>query len=442
MNLKQLSSFSALELIGRALNKSILLILPFFLDDTNYAIVGLIYGWEMILPALSVFGFDRAILKLYQKQRKSITSFAINFSLFSNFLLLFITLLVNQIFSITEINNKTLTLLFLVNLSSNVILLHLNFLRAGEKFQHYNRIKLFNNFFKVILVVFFTTYLNNYQGYLFGVGLANITVILLFLLNYNLFKFEKKHLSSAWTNPIFVFSTPFVLHSIGLNLIAHFDRIIIGYYLDYEVLYQYTIAISVSSLLMFFFTGISSFVEPKYYNLTISKKPAFLKSITRLFIVVSLGGYLLLNLGNDFFLEKIYVRIDPETKVLVKNLSKSYLLLPFYLTSIYSVIDSKKTTIIPFCSLSSALLSILLNILFIQKAGVYGASLIFVFSYYFNAITISLFSIGYKFFLKKTILVYLAVVILINTLTHNLDLLLTSLAIIFFAYENKKQFKW
>ena len=65
------------------LNKSILLILP-FLDDTNYAFrLNLWLGNDS--AALSVFGFDRAILKLYQKQRKSITSFAINFSLFSNF---------------------------------------------------------------------------------------------------------------------------------------------------------------------------------------------------------------------------------------------------------------------------------------------------------------------------------------------------------------------
>lgn len=169
------------------------------------------------------------------------------------------------------------------------------------------------------------------------------------------------------------FSSPLVFSSVSLFLLIYIDRIMIKNFLTFKDLGVFGIAYKFSSILSFLSLGINNAILPLIYNNHKDKTtPAQISKILNLYILLSL---MLMSIISIFSRELIMIFATFEYLDATKIIP--FLILITILSSINNFIPGlfieKKTKIIAYINIFTALFSLITNYILIKKLGLIGS---------------------------------------------------------------------
>ncbi|MDT0677676.1 lipopolysaccharide biosynthesis protein [Autumnicola musiva] len=399
--LKKIFSYGTVEGLAKGLNKITLLVLPFFLSTIDYGKVGLLVAIEMIIPLISLLGLERAVLRFYSQKikfknfSKTISKSVFWTHLFLLLLLVFFYLIGSRTFFGLNIFPDLILIIILIYFQG-VNLITFNMLRVDEKHNQYFRGRLFFQFSKIILVLSFVYFLDNYLGYLIGSIIASIFTVVIFKEKAQ--EISRKNVFDKKTFSIlFNFSWPFIFHGVASNLLGNADKFILERFMTLEEVGKYTLAYSIGSTMVFAFVGISVFLEPMIYKEENNRKrQLLLNKFLFLTLCSGLTAYIIISLSSQYILPLFYKNEYHLILKYIPLIAISYLIYPFYLKSNYNMIYEKKSLKIAFTSLFSASINIILNIIFIPIYGVYAAVFTTFISYILQSFIFILISNNFK----------------------------------------------
>ena len=384
--LKKILSYGFIEGIAKGLNKLILLLLPFFLLTEDFGKIGLIIGLETLLPFITLLGFERVVLRFYQKlnQFSDFKKTIFSTILFTHFILLIIVVLfylfgINEVFGLSLFPDVFLLILLIFLQGRNQIIL--NIYRVEENHKKYFKSRLLLQVLKFIIILSLVYYTKSYIGYLIG-GI----IVALFINIFHNIKISDESFNKATFLQFFMFSWPFIFHGISGNLLGNADRFIIEKYLTINDVGLYTFAYSFGSMIIFAYVGVSVYMEPQLYksenlNSFNSKISSFLLYAFSMGLIT----LFVINVCTDFILPHFYKNYN-QVLHYIPLIGLSYILYPFYLSSNYRLIYTQQTKKIAVLSIISSVINILLNFILIPKFGIYAAVLVTLYSYMIQAI--------------------------------------------------------
>lgn len=375
----RLIQYSSTEGAARALNKLILLILPFFLSVGEFGKIGLIVSIELVLPFLLSLSMERGLLKfsLGGEKLENVPT-TITTIIFFNFLIsisfLYVLYLNDlKIFFGLELFPHWILLfgnVFLFNIISIGFLMQ----RIENNHKRYSIQKIKYQLFKVFFVVLLTFILENELGYLLGVFIA---CLFFFVLE---FKKLKNIVVPKFTKETFFFiisfSWPFIFHSIAVNLVGNADRLIMSKFVSLEMIGLYSLSFFIASSVNVAFSGITIFIEPMVYKtVDINEKKEVLDFYLHTMLILGAIFILGIMLLSDFFPNYEIVAEYREIRQYLPIIALSHLFIPFYLQGNLHLIDQKKSTTITIISTLSSIAYLILNFMLIPRLGIEGAGI-------------------------------------------------------------------
>ena len=172
-----------------------------------------------------------------------------------------------------------------------------------------------------------------------------------------------------------IFSLPLVPSGFAVFFTSYMDRLMINHYLSLNEVGLYGIAFRISSIVILLISGINRALSPLIYNHYKEKDtPEQLSKTFRLFISLAI----LFFVGLSLFAKEILIFLTSpefyESEKIVIYLVPAILLSQMYIFAPGTAL-AKKTKIIMFISIGSAIITIVLNWLLIPHFGLKGAAL-------------------------------------------------------------------
>lgn len=383
--LKKILSYGVVEGLAKGLNKLILLLLPFFLDKSEFGKIGLLISLELLLPFVTLLGFERVVLRFYQ----SVDSYkGFKKTIFSSIALTHVAIAViigifyitgqKEIFGLDIFPDLYLLILLVYLQGRNQIIL--NTYRVSENHKKYFNSRLILQIGKFILVIGLVYLTKSYLAYVIG----GIIIGLIINLYHNI-KMPGEHYEYRTFKSFFLFSWPFIFHGIAGNLLGNADKFILEDFMSLSDVGLYTFATSIGSMMIFAYVGVSVYMEPLLYK---AKDTVEFERVIAKFLIYALCLGLVALFGivviSEYVLQYFY---DGYRSVFryIPIIGLAYILYPFYLSSNYRLIYKKKTSIIAVLSVTASILNILLNFLLIPKYGITAAIGVTLISYMVQA---------------------------------------------------------
>lgn len=421
--LKKILSYGAIEGVAKGLNRGLILILPLILSTEYYGIVGLIIAGEFLIPALSLLGLDRALLRFYHEKEKIESLSNTVFSSITIFqIIIFIGFGLCYLFGVESIAGLSLfPNLFILLLNTyllNLTQLLLNILRVKEQHKSYFSYRIIFQVCKFCLVIGLSLYFKTELGYLLGVLLSLLAVI---VLQFKLFANEfKLGMNKSTFKYLFLFCWPFIFHNIAGNILGNFDRFILQSNISLSEIGVYTFAFSVGSSISFAFQGISVFMEPLIYkSKTDEECEDKLSYFTNLALFFGSGLFLILLVGSYYAVPIFFSKAYSGAISLIPIIALGHLFMPFYLQGNYRLFYKKKSFSIAKISISSAIVSVVLNLLLIPKFGVNAAAYVTFVSLFLLGFLLMFSSNMWKWTKETTVLfLYLGSVLVVFQFAH------------------------
>jgi O-antigen/teichoic acid export membrane protein len=387
--LKKILSYGLVEGLAKGLNKLTLLALPLFLSTVDYGKIGLLVAIELVLPVITLLGFERAILRFYSDEKDFknfkntiFSSIRLVHLLFLITIGLFYFLGLQEFAGLRIFPDIFLVVILIYFQGSN--LFHLNMIRVSENHNKYFKARVLIQILRVTLILFLVYLLNSYLGYIIGAILTAIISNLFF----SVYKDEgKENFNKKTFSMLFLFSWPFIFHGFAGSLLGNADKFILENYLTLSDVGLYTLAYSIGSIMIFAYVGISVFLEPMIYKENNFKKRKLLLD-KFLFLATFFGVilFLLISIISISILPLIYDIKYQKVIEYIPLLAMGYLIYPFYLKANYKMIYEKNGLNIALVSVGSAIINIGLNLFYIPKYGVLAAVVTTVISYAIQAI--------------------------------------------------------
>lgn len=387
--LKGASMYSFGDVLVKASGFFLIPIYTRILTPTEYGIVGYLQVFSQILIVVLGFGFHGAQTRYYFEHRDKNDTvgkfmFTINSTTIVAFLVLILPLLLVGSLRGWTIGSEnipfypyltvTLIAVLLSVLNTNVT----SSLRMKQNFLGATLVHVFTFLLTTSATIFLVVYLK--QG-AFGriagnaLGLAIIFLPCYIFLYARHFKpqFSKEALKYAVG-----FGFPIVIHLLMGTIHNSIDRLMLEHYLPISELGIYTLGISVATVLQMFVTAFNQAYQPSYYELMESggesRELHIVKTFKFWLVMLTLVTCIGIVAGGPF------LAIFAGAKFREVSSIFSYLLLSVYAGSFYYFFSSpiffyKKTHVLPLITGSSAIINIVLNLLFIPKYGINGAAI-------------------------------------------------------------------
>ena len=392
--IKKIFSYAFVEGFSKGLNKLVVLLLPIFLSNVEFGIVGLIIALELFLPLISLLGFERAVLRFYSYSKtkdKFINTIFTSITVIHLFLIILgIGFFISGQFEIFGIKIfPDLAVLLAIVYFQGTNLIFFNVLRVNSEHKLYFKYKLAFQLLKLSLVILLTLFLNNSLGYLLGALIASFIIYVLLIRNQ--VKFEFSFFDKKIFNQILLFSWPFIFHGISGNLLGNVDRFIIKEYFTLEEVSYITFVNTFGSSILFAFIGVSVYLEPMIYKeKNECKRETLLDKYLFITLVFGLLIFIFLKLISSLFLPSLYLSYE-NVLYLIPIVASGYLTYPYYLKSIYKLIYLKKSFLIALVSTVVGLIGLVLNFILTPRYGIEGAVTA-------NIIGLSLLALLFSFF--------------------------------------------
>lgn len=416
--LKKILSYGFIEGLAKGLNKSTLLLLPFFLSTTDFGKIGLLVSVELLIPLLSFLGMEKAVLRFYNEKRKyrffdKTVSVATLIS--HSFLLLLLLILyfsnIGSIFSLKVFPDLFLIIVLVYLQGYNLI--KLNMLRVEERHKLYYKGRLFFQLTKFSFILLIVYLSGEYLGYLYGGILGGLLTYI--YLNLRFEKTGKEKFQRSTFQSLFLFSWPFMLHGLSTKILANADKFIMENYLSLDEVGIYTFAYSIGSMMVFAYIGVSVYMEPLIYKSKNNEKLELLLNKYLTFaLIFGLIVYLLITMMSNYFIPLLYNKSYNDVLKFIPLIALAYMIYPYYLRSNYRMIYNKSSFSIAVISILSAVLNIILNILLIPEYGIKAAVFTTGVSFFFQSLLFSLRSNDFRFSMELLQIIFLGSTVLLG----------------------------
>lgn len=262
-------------------------------------------------------------------------------------------------------------------LSNQIIEILLSIYRAQKKPKNYFLIRVACIVIDLILLYFFYSLIEHFDWTfrvlpnVFATSLIGLLALGILFKNKYLFKFDKKLLITAVT-----YSSPLILHMISGYILNIGDRFFILYFLSEKDLGNYAVSYQLGMLGNFFFTSFNLAWVPIFFEMLKKKEFSKIRKIKKISyyliglfsICMLLFVYTLLKFSP--FFESYTIQIE-----LVAIISVAYIFISFYKFESNYFFYSKNTKSLSIVTLGGALITIILNLLLIDKIGIYGCAI-------------------------------------------------------------------
>lgn len=388
------------------LNKGIaLLTMPIFtrlLTEEQYGIYSIYQSWTNILiifSSLNIFmsSYIKGLIK-YKDDQENFTTSQIG-------LILMITMLIgticffniNLVEKILNIPKLLIFGMFIELLSMPILELWLARERFDYKYKSIIFVTIGLNILS-ILVSIITIVLTNYKIEAKVFSNAFIRFIFIMPLFYFFIKKSKKFFDWNYWKYALVFNLPLIPHYLSNFVLTQSDRIMIGRYVGNSEAAFYSIAYTISTVLVLLITATNNALTPYIYKSLEKKEIEGIKKNTNQIIIIMAVLVLIVMI---FAPEIIYVFAG-------KNYMDAIYVIPpitasvffIYIYSLFSNVEYyyQRTFLIAMATSICAVLNIVLNYFFINKFGYYAAGYTTLICYLF----LSLFHFcAYKIVLRK-----------------------------------------
>lgn len=455
-SLKSVIRGSSIYTIGEVLTKaSGFFLIPLFtriLTPADYGIIGFMQFILQILAVVLMFGFHGAQTRFFYEHKDNPDkqgSFLFTINLYLIFFLLVsclvLTIAGNYIWDLLGVGNIpyhpyfliTIWTVFFQLLNQMVISYNLAKKNYRKTAVLQGLLFLFITLFSIILIIYFK---HNAEGRLLGLLLGQILFFVLFYPSYcRNFKytFRKKYLKYA-----LLFGLPIVFHLLSGKLLISIDTFILERYVSMHELGIYTIGYQIGMVMNAITISFNKAWQPNYYELmkidNKNRKKIENRRIVSIWLL-GIGGVCLF--GILWTKELIYFLTPSEYHLaigIIPFVLLSYLINGLYMFAGAPLFYYKKTIYLPFLTGFSALVNIILNLIFIPLFGIYGAVYATLIAY--SVQSINTYFISKKYFNPEYNFIQIGLSLLIIFLSiwivkiEASILLLTIIKIIYFAF--------
>lgn len=430
--LKKILSYGAVEGIAKGLNRGLILIIPLIISAESYGKVGLIVSGEFLLPILGFLGLDRTIIRFFHEKEKyqgfTSTIFTTVTLAHLTLFLIYACFLFSESDSLIGIDKFPSLFILLINIYLlNVVQIILNIQRVSENHKTYFAFRVIFQICKFVFVVGLSLYFKNEWGYLIGVLISLIIVILYqFKLFLNELSFS---INTKTLKTLMLFCWPFIFHSIAGNILGNVDRFILEEYVDLKIVGIYTFAFSLASSISFAFQGVSVYLEPLIYK---SKDVAERENKLAYYNKFALLGgsilFIIITGSSEFVISNFFSSDYLASIPFIPIIGLGHLFMPFYFKANYRLVYNKKPMSIAQISISTAVISIALNLIFIPLFGVWAAAIISFSSLFLLSFLLILSSNSWKWNFECN---SLSLILLISLVTIYFDHILLYIAFAF-----------
>ncbi|MHA2366667.1 MAG: lipopolysaccharide biosynthesis protein, partial [Candidatus Hodarchaeales archaeon] len=291
---------------------------------------------------------------------------------------------------------------------------------------------------------------NKYLGQIFASLLVRLVISVYFI--YKLYQITKLTVSKKHLKYILAYSVPELPYILSSNIIAQFDRIMIGDYEDTSAVGIYSIGYNIASLLMMVIAAINTAIAPDFYKFYNQNQISRLDRLTkRVFSIIVIGATGLILFTDEIFRILVDKKFH-DGKEVVSIVVFGLIFYAMFTIYVKYITYTKKTIYLAIIMLTSGISNVLLNVMFIPKYGYIAAAYTTAISYFilfFLSWTISKYHLKTKttpisYIWKQTILFFLLILlyyIIIPQISNYIILFLLKImvlgVILFYAYSHE-----
>ena len=375
----------------------------------EYGIYVLTESFWQILWAVFLFGLESGIVRWYlditdEIKRKRFLFSVLTFVFVLNLILILIIYAFSSQLSLliySEISYTKLvvysSLIASVEAFSFIIFL---LLRIEEKAKAYSTLAILSTLISLLLQVYFLQYSNIKLEGIFISKIIAPALIILVLLPYFL-KRIRLGLEKNLLRDLLKYSFPIMIASLVITLLNQIDRYILGFFTNLNNVGIYGLAYNISGLINFLiispFSLAFTVISWKKLNDENAKR-FYTKTVTYLFLSVIYIS-LIISLFTPHLIKIFTLKTD--YWIASNYIPWIILAMPFYgihFIGVFSFYVTKKTKYVLYSYVAALFINIILNILFIPKFAIYGASFVNLFSFFILVIVIYFFSKKNYFF--------------------------------------------
>ena len=391
---KQTAIYGLATVLPRMLS---FLLLPFHTDilaTADYGQLSVIYAWFAIFNVFLAYGMETAFFRFYNgsENRKKVVSTSLISILVSTMVFMVMALLLqNGISELSHIDPNYLRYAIFILTLDALVIIPFAWLRANEKPMRYAVVKILNVAINLGLNVFFLYFLpkmaaSNPDGILSGLYKENFQISYIFIANLlasatTLLLMLKLYLRTKFVfdkglwNKMLKYALPVLVAGVAFTINEVFDRILLERLLPENVadseVGMYSACYKLALFMTLFATAFRLGVEPFFFSHSNTENPQkAYAQITNYFVV--LGSIILLGVVVFADVLKILFVRDPkywEAMDIVPLIILASFFLGIYhnLSVWYKVTD--RTKFGAYISLIGAILTIIINLVFIPHFG-------------------------------------------------------------------------
>lgn len=347
------------------------------LTQREYGIVNNFNSWLSVLTIVASLNLYASITRAkidYEEDIDTFISSILILSTISVIILYGCTLLFQKnVQSIMGMDIKLISYMFFYIIFSNAF----NFIQTKHKaFLKYKSFTIIS-FITVIISVILSLILVSIMKEKYFARILGITLPIMFVglgMFFNTIKRSKKIINLKYWKYALVLSIPLILHLLAGNILSQFDRIAIAKINGFNEVALYGMAYNVASLLSIVWTSFNGAWIPWFYEKMKVNNFEEIRKVSKYYInAFMMVAILLLAFSPEIMIimapSNYYVAIYVIPPVLLGFLFQ-------FMYSLYTNIEfyHKKTMYIPIGTVLSAIINIVLNIIFIPKYGYIAAA--------------------------------------------------------------------
>lgn len=442
------------------------LLIPIYTKYMEPADYGIVYSLQVLVSLLTIaftLSLPKAIYRLYHDyktldEKQTFISSIINTIFIISTSVFLLALLFNNVVTLIYTSIDFFPYFFYVLifiLFNSFETVPKTLLMVKEKAKLFVLLNLTQFLLKNGLIILFVAYARKgAEGYLLGQMLSAVILAPVFIFQI------KEYIRFRWNATIIkttlVFSLPMIPGNLSAWILNLSDRVFIERYFSTAEVGIYSLGYQIAGLVMIFSGAIKSAIDPHFYKISNENSYEVAKKklsgeFNYLIIVVFLIGFFIALFSKEaiqLFVDTKYL----EAYKIVPIISLAYLIGHFSGYFNLMIYQSKKSIVVMYLMLFSALLNIGLNFLLIPIYGIYGAAWATVFSFSILFIISAIVSKKYYYIPLNYILIgiltiaggliilklnyYFTFEIVHSVIIKSIILLLVSI-IVYFKYKNK-----
>lgn len=355
------------------------------LSPSDYGIVSSLHVLNSVLTVLFTLSLPRALYRVYYDYKTELekkTLFGtvfISVVVISLFSLALLFLFKNQVQKIYESINfyPYFAYAILIVFIQSLHVIPTVFLQIKERAAVYIGLSIPLFFFKSTLILWFIVYL---QKGVIGYLQAELLAAIVFLPIYYLFIY--KNLSLRWDFNVFrsvlKFSLPIIPSILSAWILNLSDRIFIERYFSTQEVGIYSLGYQIAGLVLIFSIAFKKAYDPYFYKIAnstdkLSAKQKLFKTNYVFIVILVLASFMIAFFAKEgitlFFDDRYYSAFK-----IIPIISLAYLISQNSALLNIMLYQEKKTKVVMFITLGSAILNIGLNFILIPLMGIYGAA--------------------------------------------------------------------